>query len=147
MASLDAFVVEDGYYVRATPYSKSHPNALLVGSYVMPQGNAGLTATKDADNLTNALYLVYYHKNVTTGTLEPISWIPVKDGETDSYAFRLEANHLYTLGTKCYTPDGSGYDDPEEDDKPVDLRVMDSNSDLVIRICPYYEQSHFIPIN
>ncbi len=144
-ASLKGFSVEDGYYVRDNPYSKNHPNALLLGSFVMPQSCAGLSAQKDAEGLTNSLYLVFYHE--ANGAVEPISWIPIKDGQSMSYAFDLTANQLYTLGTKRYTHDGHEYDDPAEDDQPVDLREHTGIADLVLHVCPYYEQSHTITIN
>lgn len=118
----------NGYYVNTWPNNTEHPNSVLFGSFIMPQPEKTNTiAGGDADYRTidKSLYLVFYTDETTSegnNLTLPIAWIPIKmqgkQTDTERYYYSIDANSIYSLGRRKYSPDGKKL----EEDEPIDLR-------------------------
>lgn len=118
---------ENGYYVNTWPANTGHPNSVLFGSFIMPQPKKDIVVGGDADynTIDKSLYLVFFTDETTSEgsvlTL-PIAWIPIKmqgkQTDREKYYYSIDANSIYSLGKRKYSPDGKEL----KEDEPIDLR-------------------------
>lgn len=133
--------VRNGVYVNLSPGNAAHPNALLKGSFVMPQqanvpeSSGGTTETYD-----KSLYLVFLGYDSTQRREVALEWRPVRlagAGTDDPLYYPLLANHFYSIGNRCFSiRDGI----PElETDAPVDLQD-ETSAALVIQLESWWNE-------
>lgn len=147
--------VKDGYYINTAPNNERHPNSLLAGTFVMPHlpntESMGQNDDTKADYLYKSLYLVFYTSDVANMDKTPLKWVPIKmiysngtpveSTEEAQYYFPIMANHFYSLGTKKYSEDGTTIENPDVNDKPIDLSKPEEGGDynLVITVNPDWD--------
>lgn len=127
--------IEDGFFVNTSPDNVSHPNSLLGGVFVMPQGANEKTEGEQYDK---SLYLVFYGRTPESKKEFALAWFPIRlsaSGGEDPLYYAIRANHFYSIGRRNFKDDGSEL--PPEDDVPLNLQ---KGMDIVIQLDPFWNE-------
>ncbi len=130
--------VRDGLYENTSPDNIRHPNSLCKGAFAMPQlANGSGTGNED---YSKSLYLVFYGYDESYGREFALGWVPVRLAAGEGYDcdyYPVLANHFYSIGRRCFSPDGSIL--PDGDDVPMDLKDG-TEADIVIKLDPFWNE-------
>lgn len=103
-------------------------NSYLVSNYMMPTPEASMDKSLNADQDEVTFYLHY-----TDGTHHRYDNVKMVSGDSYKKKFAIEANHLYSIGTKS-----SSHNEPYDLKKYYEPEMVD----LTIEIEPAFEKRH-----
>lgn len=135
--------VRNGIYVNLDPGNAAHPNALLGGSFVMPQ-QANVADDPDAvvETYDKTLYLVFLGYDSAQNREVALDWRPIRlsgNGaeSCDPLYYPLLANHFYGIGQRSFSIQGGL--PVLESDSPVDLSG-ETSATIDILLDPWWSE-------